>query len=228
MKLLSRACLATALLLGALPAAQAESFRVPQLPYALSALEPAISAETMRVHHGLHHQAYVDNLNKALASEPALQGRTLDQLLAAADQLPSAIRNNAGGHYNHALFWQLLAPAGEGGEPSAALSAAISRDFGSQERFQTSFAQAAGSVFGSGWTWLVLNPEGRLAIVTTPNQDNPLMPDVGTQGVPLLALDVWEHAYYLGYQNKRADYIQAWWGVVNWGEVSRRYAALKR
>lgn len=201
----------------------AAPFSVPALPYPADALAPAISAEIMRIHHDRHHQAYVDNLNKAVAADPALKAKTLQQLLAMADKVPVAVRNNAGGHYNHALFWTLLTPAANSGKPDEALTAAIVRDFGSLDAFKEAFNQAAAGLFGSGWAWLVLDAQGRLKITTTPNQDNPLMPDAKVKGTPILALDVWEHAYYLSYQNKRADYIKAWWGVVNWREASSRF-----
>lgn len=200
-------------------------FTVPALPYAADALAPAISGEIMRIHHDRHHQGYVDNLNKAVAGDSALKDKTLAQLLAMADRVPVGVRNNAGGHYNHALFWTLLAPAATGGQPNEALAAAITRDFGSMDQFKASFYQAASGVFGSGWTWLIIDASGRLKITTTPNQDNPLMPDVKDKGTPILALDVWEHAYYLSYQNKRADYIKAWWSVVNWNEANGRFEA---
>lgn len=233
MKKLSSAFLATAMYAAQCLPAHAEAlpndvhgaFSVPALPYPAEALEPAINAETMRIHHDRHHQAYVDNLNKAIAQTPALKTKTLPELLAIADQVPKAVRNNAGGHYNHSLFWRSMAPMGKGGAPASALTAAIERDFGSLDAFKESFNQAAVGVFGSGWAWLVLDHQGKLRIGTTSNQDSPLMPDVQVKGTPLLALDVWEHAYYLGYQNKRAEYVKAWWSVVNWSEVNRRFEA---
>lgn len=200
---------------------------LPPLPYAAEALEPAIDAETMRIHHDRHHKSYVDNLNAALASDPALAKLSLDALQGPAGRAAPALRNNAGGHWNHNLFWQLMAPPGRGGEPSPAFAAAISRDFGSLEAFKTQFNRAATSRFGSGWAWLVFT-NGKLAVGSTPNQDNPLMDGVELKGVPILAVDVWEHAYYLKYQNKRADYLTAWWQVVNWQEVNRRFAAASR
>lgn len=181
----------------------------------------------MRIHHDKHHQAYVDNLNKAVKETSALRGQTLQQLLAAPDSAGPAVRNNAGGHYNHSLFWTLLAPPGEGGEPSKALLTTIERDFGSLESFKDEFAAAALSVFGSGWAWLVIDSGGSLKVTATPNQDNPLMPSSKIQGVPLLALDVWEHAYYLKYQNKRPAYVESWWALVNWSEVNKRFESAR-
>lgn len=197
---------------------------LPALPYAAEALEPAIDAETMRIHHDRHHKAYVDNLNAALANEPALAGLSLDALQGPAGRAAAAVRNNAGGHWNHSLFWQLMAPPGTGGAPSPALAAAINRDFGSLDAFKAEFNRTATGRFGSGWAWLVL-ADGKLKLGSTPNQDNPLMDGSELKGVPILAVDVWEHAYYLKYQNRRADYLSAWWQVVNWNEVNRRFAA---
>jgi Fe-Mn family superoxide dismutase len=209
-------------------AAQAQTVHaLPPLPYAAEALEPAIDAETMRIHHGRHHKAYVDNLNAALASEQALAGLSLDALQGPAGRAAPAIRNNAGGHWNHSLFWQVMAPPGSGGDPAPHLLAAITRDFGSLDAFKAQFNRAATGRFGSGWAWLVVQPQGKLAIGSTPNQDNPLMDSVELKGTPILAVDVWEHAYYLKYQNRRADYLAAWWQVVNWNEVNRRFAAAR-
>jgi Fe-Mn family superoxide dismutase len=207
-------------------AAQASiaTFVLEPLPYAPEALEPAIDAETMRIHHGRHHKAYVDNLNAAIAADPALAGLSLEQLMARMSTLPVAVRNNGGGHWNHALFWRLMAPVGQGGEPSAALAAAITRDFGSMDAFKVAFNRAATSRFGSGWAWLIVR-DGQLEITSTPNQDNPLMDLSEVRGAPILAVDVWEHAYYLNYQNRRADYLTAWWSVVNWNEVNRLFDA---
>ena len=200
-------------------------FTLPELPYALDALEAAIDAQTMEIHHGRHHQGYVNNLNRALENQPSLQGRPLAELVASWESLPepvrTAVRNHGGGHLNHALFWPSFSESG-GGEPAGGLGDAIRGRFGSFSAFRDQFSGATGSVFGSGWGWLVRDGTGDLDIVTTPNQDNPL-----SQGLtPLLGLDVWEHAYYLRYQNRRADYIQAFWSVVNWGEVQRRFGAL--
>lgn len=177
----------------------------------------------MQIHHGRHHKAYVDNLNAAVAATPALAGVSMDKLLAQAGTLAPAVRNNAGGHYNHSLFWKLMAPTGQGGAPSATLQAAITRDFGTMDAFKAAFNQAATGRFGSGWAWLVVT-DGKLKITSMPNQDNPLMDVADVKGAPVLAVDVWEHAYYLKYQNKRADYLNAWWTVVNWDEVNRLYA----
>lgn len=199
------------------------SFELPPLPYAYDALEPHIDANTMQIHHGKHHAAYVNNLNAALTGTPH-EGKSLEELMSIVSQLSPAVRNNGGGHYNHSLFWTVLSPNG-GGAPTGELATAIARDFGSFETFKEKFAQAAATRFGSGWAWLC-SEKGKLSICSTPNQDNPLM-DVVTDcnGIPVLGLDVWEHAYYLKYQNRRPDYISAFWNVVNWEEVSRRYAA---
>lgn len=201
-------------------------FTLPPLGYEASALAPAVDAKTMEIHHDRHHKSYVDNLNKAVRDSNDLHGLTLQQLLAASDKAGPAVRNNAGGHYNHSLFWTLLAPVGRGGAPSAALLEAIERDFGSLDRFKEAFSGAATSVFGSGWAWLVVDSEGVLKVTSTSNQDNPLMPSSPVKGVPLLALDVWEHAYYLNYQNRRPSYVEAWWSVVNWNEVNKRFERL--
>jgi Fe-Mn family superoxide dismutase len=179
----------------------------------------------MTIHHDRHHGAYVANLNGQIQANPSLADLNLTDLQAKISKYPLAVRNNGGGHWNHSLFWTLLAPAGQGGSPSQDLIAAIDRDFGSIEAMRTQFEQAATTRFGSGWAWLIRRPDGSLAITSTANQDNPLMDIPGIErGVPLLALDVWEHAYYLRYQNRRPDYIQAWWPLVNWHEVNHRYA----
>ena len=198
---------------------------LPPLPYAPDALEPHVDAQTMQIHHGKHHQAYVTNLNTALEKAPELQDRPLEQLLADLNAVPEAIRgpvrNNGGGHWNHTQFWQWMAP-NAGGEPGDALGNAIRASFGDFGKFRDQFTAAGTGRFGSGWAWLVADG-GRLSITSTPNQDNPLME--GKQ--PVMGLDVWEHAYYLKYQNRRPDYIQAWWNVVNWPEIGRRYEQLK-
>ena len=204
--------------------AAAITYTLPDLPYAYDALVGAIDAQTMEIHHGKHHAGYVNNLNTALAEDAALASQPLEDLLAKVSTLSPAIRNNGGGHYNHSLFWTLMAPAGEGGEPSAELVADINASFGSLDAFKTAFNKAATSQFGSGWAWLVMTDDG-LKITSTPNQDNPLMDVAAVQGEPLLAVDVWEHAYYLSYQNRRADYLTTWWNVVNWNEVNRLYEA---
>lgn len=203
----------------------AEPFRLDPLPYATNALEPAIDAQTMTIHHGKHHQAYVDNLNKAIGPDSALKGQSLEQLVAKAATLPAAVRNNAGGHWNHSFFWQTMAPAAQSGAPSPALTAAIIEQFGSLEKFKEEFAKASAARFGSGWVWLVVGIDGKLAISSTPNQDNPLMDVAEVKGTPILGNDVWEHAYYLKYQNRRGDYLNGWWQVVNWKAVSDRFAA---
>ena len=217
-----------ALLLVVVPAPIAHAaggpFTLPPLPYPSDALEPAIDAATMALHHDRHHQAYVTNLNAAVAADPAFQGLSLEALLKRPSRRSAAVRNNAGGHWNHTFFWESLAPPGQGGAPSAELLAAINRDFGSIEQLQASFKAAGLGRFGSGWVWLILNPKGTLEVVTTANQDNPLMGLNGLRGTPLLGNDLWEHAYYLHYQNRRADYLDAWWSVLNWEVVSKRYA----
>lgn len=206
----------------------AARFTLPPLPYPADALEPAIDVQTMTIHHGKHHQAYVDNLNKAVGADPALKDRSLEQLVAQAGTLPVAVRNNAGGHWNHSFFWETMAPAARSGVPSPALEAAIDARFGSFEAFKEEFVKAGTARFGSGWVWLVVGADGQLAITATPNQDNPLMDVAETKGTPILGNDVWEHAYYLKYQNRRADYLSSWWQVVNWKLVSERFAAAKR
>lgn len=202
------------------------TYTLPDLPYAYDALEGAIDAKTMEIHHGKHHAAYVNNLNAALASDAALAAEPLEALLAKISTLSPAIRNNGGGHYNHSLFWKLMAPAGQGGTPSAELAADIDATFGSMDAFKEAFNKAATGQFGSGWAWLVVTEDG-LKISSTPNQDNPLMDVAAVKGAPVLAVDVWEHAYYLQYQNRRADYLKSWWDVVNWNEVNSLYAAAK-
>lgn len=210
----------------AAPAAPAQAaFTLAPLPYAADALEPVIDAETMRIHHGKHHQAYVDNLNKAVAEDAALAGAPLDQLVARAGTFSAAVRNNAGGHWNHTFFWETMAPAAQVGAISPALAAAIDAQFGSLDKFKAAFKAAGTARFGSGWVWLIVGADGKLAITSTPNQDNPLMDVAETRGTPVLGNDVWEHAYYLKHQNRRGDYLDGWWQVVDWGKVSARYAA---
>ena len=213
------------LLLGMALPVQAE-FVLPPLPYAPEALEPVIDAATMRLHHDKHHGAYVANLNGQIKANPELGKLSLDALQARISAFPAAVRNNGGGHWNHSQFWAAMAPPGEGGEPSPELLAAIEASFGSLKAMQTQFSQAAAARFGSGWAWLIRSADGGLAISSTANQDNPLMdlPEI-ERGTPLLGLDVWEHAYYLRYQNRRPDYISAWWDLVNWNEVNRRFSA---
>ena len=206
----------------ATPAAAA--FTQAALPYAFGALEPIVDEATMRIHFERHHGAQVAGLNAAIAANPAFVGKSLEALLATASTAPAAIRNNAGGHWNHSFYWKIMAPAGTGGAPSPELTAAINRDFGSLDAFKTQFRATSMGRFGSGWSWLVVKADGKLAVGSTPNQDNPLM-DVGDfRGKPILGNDVWEHAYYLKYQNKRADYVDAWWSVINWNQVSKLYA----
>lgn len=201
-------------------------FELPPLPYAYDALEPHIDALTMEIHHTKHHNAYVSNLNAALDKHPELAGKTLEQLVTNLESLPedirTAVRNNGGGHFNHSLFWTVMGPRG-GGEPKGELAQAISVAFGSFSAFQSTFNQAAISRFGSGWAWLGFR-NGNLAVISMPNQDVPMMEGL----TPILGIDVWEHAYYLKYQNRRADYVNAWWNVVNWDEVARRFDEVKR
>jgi Fe-Mn family superoxide dismutase len=200
------------------------AFTLPPLPYAYDALEPAIDSETMTFHHDKHHQAYVDNLNKAVDADASLQGKSLEDLFASISTAPKAVRNNGGGHWNHALFWELLAPAGEGGEPSAELAAAIDRDLGGLDKFKEDFNAAGAGQFGSGWAWLIVQ-DGKLKVTSTPNQDNPLMDVAEQKGAVVLGADVWEHAYYLKYQNRRPEYLKAFWTVVNWNKANELFAA---
>src|SRR4051794_11482668 len=203
-------------------------YTVPPLPYDYAALEPHISAKTMQFHHDKHHQAYVTNLNNALKDHPEHQGQPVEQLIANLNALPegirTAVRNNGGGHANHSLFWKIMKPGG-GGEPTGALAQAITSDLGGVAALQEAFGKAPTPRFVSGWAWLVAGKDGKLSITSTPNQDNPLMDGSGT---PLLGLDVWEHAYYLDYQNRRPDYIPAWWNTINWDEVASRLNAAKK
>lgn len=196
------------------------AFELPKLDYAYNALEPNIDALTMEIHHTKHHAAYTINLNAALEGTPNA-GKSIEELLAGISKLSVAIRNNGGGYYNHNLFWKVIGPNG-GGKPSGDLLAAIEKNFGSFDAFKEEFAKAAATRFGSGWAWLVKQADGKLVITSTPNQDNPLMDIADVKGTPILALDVWEHAYYLKYQNRRPDYISAFWNVVNWNEVAAR------
>ncbi|MBK9599435.1 MAG: superoxide dismutase [Flavobacteriales bacterium] len=201
------------------------AFELPALPYAFNALEPHIDARTMEIHHGKHHQGYVNNLNNAIAGTP-LEGKSIEDILKNLDMKNMAVRNNGGGHYNHSLFWSVMAP-NAGGAPSGELAEAINRDLGGFDTFKEDFAKAAATRFGSGWAWLCVHKGGKLGICSTPNQDNPLMPDTGCGGTPVLGVDVWEHAYYLHYQNRRPDYLKAWWNVVDWNAVAKRYANAK-
>ncbi len=200
-------------------------FTLPNLPYAHNALEPHVDALTMEIHHGKHHQAYVNNLNAAIEGSP-MAGKSLEDLMKQHSDVP-AVRNNGGGHFNHSLFWTIMSPNG-GGLPTGDLGADINATFGSFDAFKEAFAKAAATRFGSGWAWLCVNTAGKLEICSTANQDNPLMPSVGCAGTPILGLDVWEHAYYLKYQNRRPDYVSAFFNVINWTEVASRYAAAKK
>jgi superoxide dismutase, Fe-Mn family len=195
---------------------------LPALAYAHNALEPHIDTKTMEIHHGKHHQAYVDNLNKALDGHE-MSSASLEELMAKMSSLPPAVRNNGGGHYNHSLFWSIIGP--EAGSASAELAAAIDNELGGMDKFKADFAQAAMTRFGSGWAWLCVKKDGKLCVCSSPNQDNPLMDLAECPGTPILGVDVWEHAYYLNYQNRRADYLAAFWNVVNWTKVSELYAA---
>lgn len=201
------------------------AFTLPTLPYAYEALEPHIDARTMEIHLTKHHNAYTTNLNTA-AEAAGLQGKTIEEILHTLDMNNAPLRNNAGGFYNHNLFWEIMSPNG-GGVPTGELAAAIEAAFGSFEAFKEAFSKAAATRFGSGWAWLCVHKGGKLEICSTPNQDNPLMPQAGCGGFPILGLDVWEHAYYLHYQNRRPDYIQAFFNVINWGKVAELYAANK-
>jgi Fe-Mn family superoxide dismutase len=201
-------------------------FSLPSLPYSSDALEPHIDKMTMEIHHGKHHAAYINNLNKALESAPELANKSLEQLLAnkcaaVPEKIRTAVRNNGGGHANHSLFWELMGPKA-GGQPAGKLADAITSAFGGFEKFKEKFTEAALGRFGSGWAWLVKDPSGKLEVYSTPNQDSPWM----ESKFPILGLDVWEHAYYLKYQNRRADYVQAWWNVVNWAAVEKRFTSI--
>ncbi|HQO58210.1 MAG TPA: superoxide dismutase [Candidatus Omnitrophota bacterium] len=195
------------------------------LPYAFDALEPYIDAQTMEIHYSRHHQAYFNNMVKALQGTE-WDGQPLESLFAGMTKLPVELRNNAGGHWNHAMFWDVMSPQG-GGTPTGELAKSIDASFGSFEAFKQQFSQAAAARFGSGWVWLCVGADGMLFVSSTANQDNPLMDVVSPRGTPLLGLDVWEHAYYLKYQNKRSSYVDAFWNVVNWPEVAKRYSAAK-
>ncbi len=197
------------------------SFTLPALPYAHEALEPYIDVATMQIHHGKHHQAYVDNLNKAIAGTEH-EGKTIEELVKHAGSISPAVRNNGGGHWNHTFFWESLAP-NAGGVPTGALADAITAAFGSFDAFKEKFAAAGATRFGSGWAWLIVK-EGKLEVSSTPNQDNPLMEVADVKGTPILGVDVWEHAYYLKYQNRRPEYLGAIWNVINWSKVAERFA----
>ena len=199
------------------------AFELPQLPYPHDALEPHFDAQTMEIHHTKHHQTYVTNLNNAIQGTE-MENQSIEDILQNIAAAPVAVRNNGGGHWNHSLFWQILTPNG-GGQPTGPIGEAINQAFGSYDKFKEEFTKAATTRFGSGWAWLCKQPDGSLQICSTPNQDNPLMPDAGCKGTPVLGLDVWEHAYYLKYQNKRPDYIAAFYNLINWDEVNKRFQA---
>ena len=194
------------------------AFELPSLKYSYDALEPHIDSKTMEIHHGKHHAGYTNNLNNAI-KDSDLEGKSIEEILSELNLDNSAVRNNGGGFYNHCLFWDILSPSG-GGEPAGALSNAISNSFGSYDEFKALFSKAAATRFGSGWAWLCVHPGGKLEVCSTANQDNPLMKGIGCGGTPILALDVWEHAYYLNYQNRRPDYIAGFFNVVDWNSVS--------
>lgn len=201
------------------------AFELPQLSYATDALEPHFDKATMEIHHGKHHNGYTTNLNAAIAGTE-LEGKSIEDILAVIGQNSAAVRNNGGGFYNHSLFWSILAP-NAGGEPTGELAEAITKTFGSFDAFKAEFSKAAATRFGSGWAWLIVQADGSLAVTSSPNQDNPLMDIAEVKGTPIAGLDVWEHAYYLNYQNRRPDYIAAFWNVINWTAVSENYAKAK-
>ena len=207
-----------------LPATETSPFTLPTLPYDYAALEPHIDTLTMQIHHDKHHGAYVNNLNKALV-ENKIDAIKLEDILTKASSFPSAIRNNAGGHWNHSMFWNMMKPGG-GGNPSGEIADAINSAFGTFDDFKKKFSDNAMGRFGSGWTWLI-KQNGKLTVGSTPNQDNPLMDASELKGTPILCLDVWEHAYYLHYQNKRVEYVTSWWNLINWDEVARRFKEAK-
>ena len=198
------------------------AFTLPALPYATDALEPSIDKLTMEIHHGKHHQAYVTNLNKALEGKPEADW-SIEDIVKSISKFPPAVRNNGGGHYNHSLFWTILGP-GAGGEPTGSLGDAITSTFGSFADFKTKVNEAGATRFGSGWAWLIVTPDKKLAVTSTPNQDNPLMDIAEVKGTPIFGIDVWEHAYYLKYQNRRPDYLAAIWNVINWNHVAELYS----
>lgn len=202
----------------------ATAFTLPELPYAADALAPAIDKQTMEIHHGKHHQAYINNLNAEVEKDAKLQGKTLGDIITSISKYGPAVRNNAGGHWNHSFFWNIMAPAANTGAPSPELAKAIDDSFGSMDEFKAAFEKAGAGQFGSGWVWLIVGKDKKLAVTSTPNQDNTLMNDAKVKGTPILGNDVWEHAYYLKYQNKRPDYLKNWWQVVNWTKVSENYA----
>ena len=202
------------------------AFELPKLEYAFNALEPHIDARTMEIHHGKHHQAYVTNLNNAIAGTDA-EKLSISEICASISKYPAAVRNNGGGHYNHSLFWQIMAP-NAGGVPTNEVGKAIEAELGGFEKFKTDFMQAGATRFGSGWAWLAVKADGKLCVCSTPNQDNPLMDIAECKGTPILGMDVWEHAYYLNYQNRRPDYMSAFFNVINWNKVNELYLAAKK
>ena len=197
------------------------AFTLPDLPYAHDALEPHIDTKTMEIHHGKHHAGYTNNLNNAIAGT-SLEGKSIEDIITGMDMNNGAVRNNGGGFFNHSLFWSVMSPNG-GGEPTGELADAINTAYGNFGAFKDAFSKAAATRFGSGWAWLCVHNGGKVEVCSSPNQDNPMMPGVGCGGKPILGLDVWEHAYYLNYQNRRPDYVSAFFNVINWGEVSRRF-----
>lgn len=199
------------------------AFKLPDLPYAHDALEPHIDATTMEIHHGKHHAGYTSKLNGAIEGT-ALESKSIEDILGEISKHSKAVRNNGGGYYNHSLFWKVMSPKG-GGAPDGAIGKAIGDTFGSFDNFKSEFSKSAATRFGSGWAWLIVDEDGNLKVTSTPNQDNPLMDIAEVKGIPILGLDVWEHAYYLKYQNKRPDYISAFFNVINWDEVNKRYQA---
>lgn len=206
------------------------AFTLPNLPYAFNALEPHIDAKTMEIHHGKHHNTYITKLNDAIKGNPVLESKSIEALISNISAVPEnirgAVRNNGGGHFNHAMFWTIIGPKC-GGEPKGKLADAITKDLGSFAAFKEQFTNAGLNRFGSGWAWLVVNKDKKLIVGSTPNQDNPLMDVSDIKGTPILGIDVWEHAYYLNYQNRRPDYIAAFWNIVNWAEVEKRFLSIK-
>lgn len=226
-KILTALCLVTLSTLPAFASAEKSSgpFSLPKLAYGYDALAPVIDAATMETHYTKHHQAYIDKLNGEVAKNDKLSGLTLEDIITNVTAYNDTVRNNAGGHWNHRFFWTLMAPKAETGTPSPALEQAISAQFGSLDQFKAAFEKEGTDRFGSGWVWLIVDKDGKLVITSTANQDNPLMDDAKVKGTPILGNDLWEHAYYLTYKNKRADYLKNWWSIVNWDQVSTNYNA---
>ncbi|SFV29448.1 superoxide dismutase, Fe-Mn family [Devosia crocina] len=226
MKIFAPSLAAMAVAAFSMPAiAQDMPFELPELGYAYDALEPVIDAQTMELHHTKHHQTFIDNLNKAVEDGTLDTDLSVEEIVASASTQTTTVRNSAGGHWNHTFFWEIIGPQDQAGEPSEDLVAAIDAVYGSMDEFKAEFEAAGAAQFGSGWVWLIVNDAGELEITTTPNQDNPLMDLAEVQGTPVIGNDVWEHAYYLTYNNRRAEYLSSWWDVVNWDEVSSRYQA---